>query len=134
MSELDKYSKYDPLAQHSSYAKKPKITVADTDAWLAKNGNGLDRLPQKEKAPQDAIWSDYGKRPVSTLIWRCINKNGEVVPSDISNSTCQRAVQVELRKMVANGELEVFTVERRTDNPMRADKGGKQKVKAYRMA
>ena len=134
MSELDKYSKYDPLAQHSSYAKKPKITVADTDAWLAKNGNGLDRLPQKEKAPQDAIWSDYGKRPVSTLIWRCINKNGEVVPSDISNTSCQRSVTYYCRNMVANGELEVFTVERRTDNPMRADKGGKQKVKAYRVA
>ena len=134
MSELDKYSRHDPLAKHSSRPKKSKISVADTDAWLAKNGNGLDRLPQKEKAPQDAIWSDYGKQPVSTLIWRCINKNGEVVPSDISNSTCQRAVQGQLRKMVANGEINEFYVERHTDNPMRADKGGKQKVKAYRLA
>lgn len=36
MSELDKYSKHDPLAKHSSRPKKAKLTVTDTDAWLAK--------------------------------------------------------------------------------------------------
>jgi len=49
MSELDKYSKHDPLAQHSSYAKKSKITVADTDAWLKKHGNGMDRLKKTKR-------------------------------------------------------------------------------------
>ena len=134
MSELDKYSRHDPLDKHSSRPKKAKLTVTDTDAWLAKNGNGMSRMPNKAKIVTDAIWSDYGKQSVATLIWRCINANGVVVPADISNSTCQRAVQGQLRKMVANGELNELYVERQTDNPMRADKGGKQKVKAYRLA
>ena len=36
--------------------------------------------------------------------------------------------------MVANGELEVFTVERHTNDPMRAESGSKHKVNAYRRA
>ena len=42
MSELDKYGKHDPLAKHSSRPKKSKLTIADTDAWLKKHGNGMD--------------------------------------------------------------------------------------------
>ena len=134
MSEFDKYSRHDPLAKHSSHPKKSKLTIADTDAWLAKNGNGMSRMPNKAKIVTDAIWSDYGKQSVATLIRRCINANGVVVPADISNTSCQRSVTYYCRNMVANGELEVFTVERHTNDPMRADKGGKQKVKAYRVA
>ena len=48
-SELDKYSKHDPLAQHSSRPKKSKLTVTDTDAWLKKHGNGMDRLKKNRK-------------------------------------------------------------------------------------
>ena len=123
------------IKDHQAEAKpKPQLNIEDTDAWLAKHGNGMDRLPKKEKFSPDAIWSEYGNHPVPTLIWRCLNKNGEIVPADISNSACQRAVQGQLRKMVANGELNEFYVERHTDNPMRADKGGNQKVKDYRLA
>jgi hypothetical protein len=49
MSELDKYSRHDPLAKHSSRPKKAKLTVTDTDAWLKKHGNGMDRLKKTEK-------------------------------------------------------------------------------------
>lgn len=134
MSELDKYSRHDPLAKHSSRPKQAKLTVADTDAWLAKNGNGMSRMPNKAKIVTDAIWSDYGKQSVATLIWRCINANGVVVPADISNTSCQRSVTYYCRNMVANGELEVFTVERHTNDPMRAESGSKRKVNAYRRA
>ena len=92
MSELDKYSKYDPLAQHSSYAKKSKITVADTDAWLKRHGNGMDRLKKTEKTSVGNIWSQYGKVSTVTLICRHLNAHGEIVPSDIQDMSCRRSV------------------------------------------
>ena len=73
MSELDKYSKYDPLAQHSSYAKKSKITVADTDAWLKKHGNSMDRLKKTEKTSVGNIWSTainaHEKTQTIAVVW-----------------------------------------------------------------
>ena len=67
MSELDKYSKHDPLAKHSSYAKKSKISVADTDAWLKKHGNGMDRLKKTEKTSVVNIWSQYVRHRIDGL-------------------------------------------------------------------
>ena len=108
MSELDKYGKHDPLAQHSSYAKKSKITVADTDAWLKKHGNGMDRLKKNEKAGTANIWSQYGKVSTVTLIYRHLNAHGEIVPSDIQDMSCRRSVHGQCLKMARSGELVTF--------------------------
>lgn len=70
MSELDKYGKHDPLAQHSSYAKKSKITVADTDAWLKKHGNGMDRIKKPSNTKAVNVWADYSKVNTVELIYR----------------------------------------------------------------
>ena len=114
MSELDKYGKHDPLAQHSSYAKKSKITIADTDAWLAKNGNGMDRLKKTEKTSTANIWSQYGKVSTVTLIYRHLNAHGEIVPSDIQYISCRRSVHGQCLKMVKSGELVAFKEKRFT--------------------
>ena len=113
-SELDKYSRHGPLAQHSSYAKKSKITVADTDAWLAKNGNGMDRLKKTEKTSTANIWSQYGKVSTVTLIYRHLNAHGEIVPSDIQYISCRRSVHGQCLKMVKSGELVAFKEKRFT--------------------
>ena len=105
MSELDKYSKHDPLAQHSSYAKKSKITVADTDAWLKKHGNGMDRLKKTEKTSAANIWSQYGKVSTVTLIYRHLNAHGEIVPSDIQDMSCRRSVHGQCLKIARSGEI-----------------------------
>ena len=108
MSELDKYGKHDPLAQHSSYAKKSKITIEDGDAWIAKYGNGMDRLKKTEKTSSAGIWSQYGKVSTVTLIYRHLNAHGEIVPSDIQDISCRRSVHGQCQKMVKNGELVTF--------------------------
>lgn len=108
MSELDKYSKHDPLAKHSSRPKKSKITVADTDAWLKRHGNGMDRLKKAEKTSVGNIWSQYGKVSTVTLIYRHLNIHGEIVPSDIQDMSCRRSVHGQCQKMVKSGELVTF--------------------------
>ena len=112
MSELDKYSKHDPLARHSSRPKKSKISVADTDAWLKKHGNGMDRIKKTEKTSAANIWSQYGKVSTVTLIYRHLNAHGEIIPSDIQDMSCRRSVQGQCQKMVKNGELVVFKEKR----------------------
>ena len=112
MSELDKYSRHDPLAQHSSYAKKSKITVTDTDARLKKHGNGMDRLKKTEKTSAANIWSQYGKVSAVTLIRRHLNAHGEIIPSDIQDTSCRRSVHGQCQKMVKNGELVAFKEKR----------------------
>ena len=112
MSELDKYGKHDPLAQHSSYAKKSKITVADTDAWLKKHGNGMDRLKKTEKTSVGNIWSQYGKVSTVTLIYRHLNVHGEIIPSDIQDISCRRSVHGQCLKMARSGELVAFKEKR----------------------
>ena len=108
MSELNKYGKHDPLAQHSSHPKKAKLTIADTDAWLKKHGNGMDRLKKNEKTGTANIWSQYGKVSTVTLIYRHLNVHGEIIPSDIQDMSCRRSVHGQCQKMVKNGELVTF--------------------------
>ena len=112
MSELDKYSRHDPLAKHSSRPKKSKLTVTDTDAWLKKHGNGMDRLKKTEKTSVVNIWSQYGKVSTVTLIYRHLNVHGEIVPSDIQDTSCRRSVHGQCQKMVKNGELVAFKEKR----------------------
>ena len=92
MSELDKYGKHDPLAQHSSHAKKSKITVADTDALLKKHGNGMDRIKKPNNTKAVNVWADYSKVNTVELIYRHLNIHGEIVPSDIQDTSCRRSV------------------------------------------
>lgn len=108
MSELDKYSRHDPLDKHSSRPKKSKISVADTDAWLKKHGNVMDRLKRTEKTTVVNIWSQYGKVSTVTLIYRHLNVHGEIIPSDIQDMSCRRSVQGQCQKTVKSGELVVF--------------------------
>lgn len=108
MSELDKYSRHDPLAKHSSRPKKAKLTVTDTDAWLKKHGNGMDRLKKTEKTSAINIWSQYGKVSTVTLIYRHLNAHGEIVPSDIQDMSCRRSVHGQCLKMARSGELVTF--------------------------
>ena len=108
MSELDKYGRHDPLAQHSSYAKKSKITVADTDAWLKKHGNGMERLKKPSNAKAINIWADYGKVSTVTLIYRHLNIHGEIIPSDIQDISCRSSVHSQCLKMVKSGDLVAF--------------------------
>lgn len=108
MSELDKYGKHDPLAKHSSRPKQAKLTIADTDAWLKKHGNGMGRLKKTEKTSAANIWSQYGKVNTQTLIYRHLNAHGEIVPSDIQDMSCRRSVHGQCQKMVKNGELVAF--------------------------
>ena len=129
MSELDKYSRHDPLAQHSSYAKKSKITVADTDAWLKKHGNGMDRLKKTEKMSAANIWSQYGKISTVTLIYRHLNAHGEIVPSCIQDISCRRSVHGQCQKMVKNGELVAFK-----DNRFIKDANKKYLVNGFKRA
>lgn len=105
MSELDKYGKHDPLAQHSSYAKKSKITVADTDAWIAKYGNGMDRIKKPNNTKAVNVWADYSKVSTVTLIYRHLNAHGEIVPSDIQDVSCRRSVHGQCLKMARSGEI-----------------------------
>ena len=129
MSGLDKYGRHDPLAQHSSHAKKSKITVADTDAWLAKNGNGMDRLKKAEKTGTANIWSQYGKVSTVTLIYRHLNIHGEIIPSDIQDTSCRRSVHGQCQKMVKNGELVAFK-----DNRFINDANKKYLVNGFKRA
>ena len=129
MSELDKYGKHDPLAQHSSHPKKSKITVADTDAWLKKHGNGMDRLKKNEKTGTANIWSQYGKVNTVTLIHHHLNAHGEIVPSDIQDTSCRRSVHGQCLKMVKNGELVVFK-----DNRFIKDVNKKYLVNVFKRA
>jgi hypothetical protein len=108
MSELDKYSRHDPLAKHSSRPKKAKLTVTDTDAWLKKHGNGMDRLKKTEKTSAANIWSQYGKVSTVTLIYRHLNIHGEIIPSDIQDISCRRSVHGQCLKMARSGELVPF--------------------------
>ena len=112
MSELDKYSRHDPLAKHSSRPKKSKLTVTDTDAWLKKHGNGMDRLKKTEKTSAANILSQYGKVSTVTLIYRHLNAHGEIIPSDIQDTSCRRSVHGQCQKMVKNGELVAFKEKR----------------------
>ena len=129
MSELDKYSRHDPLAQHSSYAKKSKITIADTDAWLKKHGNSMDRLKKNEKTGTANIWSQYGKVSTATLIYRHLNAHGEIVPSCIQDISCRCSVLSQCQKMVKNGELVVFK-----DNRFIKDANKKYLVNGFKRA
>lgn len=112
MGELDKYSRHDPLAKHSSRPKKSKITVADTDAWLKRHGNGMDRLKKTEKTSAANIWSQYGKVNTQTLIYRHLNAHGEIIPSYIQDMSCRRSVHGQCQKMVKSGELVTFKEKR----------------------
>ena len=112
MSELDKYGKHDPLAQHSSYAKKSKITVADTDAWLKKHGNGMDRIKKPNNTKAVNVWADYSKVNTVTLIYRHLNAHGEIIPSEIQDMSCRCSVHGQCQKMVKNGELVAFKEKR----------------------
>lgn len=129
MSELDKYGKHDPLAQHSSYAKKSKITVADTDAWLKRHGNGMDRLKKSEKTSAVNVWSQYGKVSTVTLIYRHLNAHGEIIPSDIQDMSCRRSVHGQCQKMVKSGELVAFK-----DNRFIKDANKKYLVNGFKRA
>lgn len=106
MSELDKYSRYDPLAEHSPRPKRTRLTIEDTDEWLAKHGNGIGRIPANQK--HASVWSDYGKQNVATLIRRHLNKNELLFPSDIADMSCRAAVLHYCKKMVREGELVNF--------------------------
>ena len=108
MSELDKYSRHDPLAQHSSRPKKSKLTVTDTDAWLKKHGNGMDRLKKPSNTKAVNVWADYSKVNTVELIYRHLNIHGEIIPSDIQDMSCRRSVHGQCQKMVKNGELVAF--------------------------
>ncbi len=112
MSELDKYSRHDQLAKHSSHPKKSKLTVADTDAWLKRHGNSMDRLKKTEKTSVGNIWSQYGKVSTVTLIYRHLNVHGEIIPSDIQDISCRRSVHGQCLKMVKSGELVAFKEKR----------------------
>ena len=129
MSELDKYSRHDPLDKHSSRPKQAKLTIADTDAWLAKNGNGMDRLKKTEKTSVGNIWSQYGKVSTVTLIYRHLNVHGEIVPSDIQDISCRRSVHGQCQKMVKNGELVAFK-----DNRFIKDANKKYLINGFKRA
>ena len=129
MSELDKYGKHDPLAQHSSYAKKSKITIEDGDAWIAKYGNGMDRIKKNEKTGTANIWSQYGKVSTVTLIYRHLNAHGEIIPSDIQDISCRSSVRGQCQKMVKNGELVTFK-----DNRFINDANQKYLVNGFKRA
>lgn len=129
MSELDKYGKHDPLAQHSSYAKKSKITVADTDAWLKRHGNGMDRLKKPSNTKAINVWADYGKVNTQTLIYRQLNIFGEIIPSDIKDMSCRRSVHGQCLKMARSGELVAFK-----DNRFIKDANKKYLVNGFKRA
>ena len=129
MSELDKYGKHDPLAQHSSYAKKSKITVADTDAWLKRHGNGMDRLKKPSNTKAINVWAYYGKVNTQTLIYRQLNIFGEIIPSDIKDMSCRRSVHGQCLKMVKSGELVAFK-----DNRFIKDANQKYLVNGFKRA
>ena len=129
MSELDKYSRHDPLDKHSSRPKQAKLTIADTDAWLAKNGNGMDRLKKTEKTSVGNIWSQYGKISTVTLIYRHLNVHGEIVPSDIQDISCRRSVHGQCLKMVKSGELVAFK-----DNRFIKDANKKYLINGFKRA
>ena len=129
MSELDKYSKHDPLAKQSSRPKKSKITLADTHAWLKKHGNGMDRLKKTEKTSVGNIWSQYGKVSTVTLIYRHLNAHGEIGPSDIQDMSCRRSVHGQCLKMVKSGELVAFK-----DNRFIKDANQKYLVNGFKRA
>lgn len=129
MSELDKYGKHDPLAQHSSYAKKSKITVADTDAWLKRHGNGMDRLKKPSNTKAINVWAYYGKVNTQTLIYRQLNIFGEIIPSDIKDMSCRRSVHGQCLKMARSGELVAFK-----DNRFIKDANKKYLVNGFKRA
>lgn len=129
MSELDKYSKHDPLAKHSSHPKKSKITIEDGDAWIAKYGNGMGRLKKTDKTSVGNIWSQYGKVSTVELIYRHLNAHGEIVPSDIQDMSCRRSVHGQCLKMVKNGELVAFK-----DNRFIKDANKKYLVNGFKRA
>lgn len=129
MSELDKYGKHDPLAQHSSCAKKSKITVADTDAWLKRHGNGMDRLKKPSNAKAINVWADYGKVSTVTLIYRHLNAHGEIIPSDIQDMSCRRSVHDQCLKMARSGELVAFK-----DNRFIKDANKKYLINGFKRA
>ena len=129
MSELDKYGKHDPLAQHSSYAKKSKITVADTDAWLKRHGNGMDRLKKPSNTKAINVWAYYGKVNTQTLIYRQLNIFGEIIPSDIKDMSCRRSVHGQCLKMARSGELVAFK-----DNRFIKDANKKYLVNSFKRA
>ena len=129
MSELDKYSRHDPLDKHSSRPKQAKLTIADTDAWLAKNGNGMDRLKKTEKTSVGNIWSQYGKVSTVTLIYRHLNVHGEIIPSDIQDISCRRSVHGQCLKMVKSGELVAFK-----DNRFIKDANKKYLINGFKRA
>ena len=129
MSELDKYSRHDPLAKHSSRPKKSKISVADTDAWLKKHGNGMDRLKKPSNAKAINVWADYGKVNTVTLIYRHLNIHGEIIPSDIQDMSCRRSVHGQCQKMVKSGELVAFK-----DNRFIKDANKKYLVNGFKRA
>ena len=112
MSELDKYGKHDPLAKHSSHPKKSKLTIADTDAWLKRHGNGMDRIKKPSNTKAVNVWADYSKVNTVELIYRHLNVHGEIVPSDIQDMSCRRSVHGQCQKMVKNGELVAFKEKR----------------------
>ena len=112
MSELDKYSRHDPLSKHSGRPKKSKITVADTDAWLKKHGNGMDRIKKPGNTKAVNVWADYSKVNTVELIYRHLNIHGEIIPSDIQDISCRRSVHGQCQKMVKNGELVAFKEKR----------------------
>ena len=64
MSELDKYSRHDPLAKHSSRPKKAKLTVTDTDAWLKKN---MVTAWTDLKKPKRLAWEISGRNTAKSV-------------------------------------------------------------------
>ena len=112
MSELDKYSRHDPLSKHSGRPKKSKITVADTDAWLKRHGNGMDRIKKPSNTKAVNVWADYSKVNTVELIYRHLNIHGEIVPSDIQDISCRRSVHGQCLKMARSGELVAFKEKR----------------------
>lgn len=129
MSELDKYSKHDPLAKHSSRPKKSKITVADTDAWLKRHGNGMDRIKKPSNTKAVNVWADYSKVNTVELIYRHLNIHGEIIPSDIQDMSCRRSVHGQCQKIVKSGELVTFK-----DNRFIKDANKKYLVNGFKRA
>ena len=69
-------------------------------------------LKKTEKTSAVNIWSQYGKVSTVTLIYRHLNAHGEIIPSDIQETSCRRSVHGQCQKMVKSGELVVFKEKR----------------------
>lgn len=98
---------------------KSNITIADTDAWLAKHGNGMARLPKKAIAIPSNHWGQYGEEPLQKLVDDWFAVNDELVPYEIPNPICCNYVRRTCERMVEAGELVKSTVKRPYDDPIK---------------